>query len=77
MLPLGPVPVTWREHDPFAQLPEPERLQVTWCSASEGSKWAEVVEETCDIVDKLGPLMKTKGLARNLRTEAKEIKDGG
>ena len=56
---------------------EPERLQVTWCSASEGSKWAEVVEETCDIVDKLGPLMKTKGLARNLRTEAKEIKAGG
>jgi F420-non-reducing hydrogenase iron-sulfur subunit len=56
---------------------EPERLQVTWCSASEGSKWAAVVEETCDIIDRLGPLNRTKGLAENLRSEAKEIRTYG
>ena len=52
---------------------EPERLQVSWCSASEGAKWAEVVEETCDIIDRLGPLDKIKDLTDNLRSEGKEI----
>jgi F420-non-reducing hydrogenase iron-sulfur subunit len=53
---------------------EPERLQVTWCSASEGSKWAEVVEDTCNTIDRLGPLEKFRDLSESLRSEAKEIK---
>jgi F420-non-reducing hydrogenase iron-sulfur subunit len=56
---------------------EPERLQVTWCSASEGAKWAEVVEDTCNVIDKLGPLKKVKDLTENLRSEAKEISPSG
>jgi coenzyme F420-reducing hydrogenase delta subunit len=56
---------------------EPERLQITWCSASEGSKWAEVVEDTCKVIDRLGPLKKVKDLTENLRSEAKEIKASG
>jgi F420-non-reducing hydrogenase iron-sulfur subunit len=48
---------------------EPERLQVTWCSASEASKWAEVVEETRRIVETLGPLEKMKDMTRNLRSD--------
>jgi F420-non-reducing hydrogenase iron-sulfur subunit len=56
---------------------EPERLQVTWCSASEGTKWAEVVEDTCKVIDRLGPLGKVKDLTENLRSEAKEIKASG
>ena len=56
---------------------EPERLQVTWCSASEGIKWAEVVEETCSIIDRLGPLNKVKDLTEALRSEVKEITPSG
>jgi len=56
---------------------EPERLQVTWCSASEGAKWAEVVDETCSVIDRLGPLNKIKQLTENLISEAKEITPGG
>jgi F420-non-reducing hydrogenase iron-sulfur subunit len=56
---------------------EPERLQVTWCSASEGSKWAEVVEDTCNTIDRLGPLKKVKDLTENLMSQAKEIETSG
>jgi F420-non-reducing hydrogenase iron-sulfur subunit len=56
---------------------EPERLQVIWCSAAEGSKWAEVVEDTCNLIDRLGPLTKVKALTGNLRSEAKEIRSSG
>jgi coenzyme F420-reducing hydrogenase delta subunit len=56
---------------------EPERLQVTWCSASEGSKWAEVVEDTCAVVDRLGPLSKVKDLTEALRSRPKEIDVSG
>ncbi len=34
---------------------EPERLQVSWVSASEGGKFAEVVGEMTERVRKLGP----------------------
>jgi F420-non-reducing hydrogenase iron-sulfur subunit len=56
---------------------EPERLQVTWCSASEGTKWAEVVEDTCKIIDRLGPLNKVKDLSRALRSDGGETRPGG
>ena len=56
---------------------EPERLQVTWCSASEGSKWAEVVEDMSNLLDRLGPLSKVKHLTENLRAEAREIEPSG
>jgi coenzyme F420-reducing hydrogenase delta subunit len=52
---------------------EPERLQVTWCSAAEGAKWAEVVEETCRTLERLGPLTKIKDLTENLRSGMKEL----
>ena len=32
------------------------RFQVAWCSAAEGDKWARVVDEVCEHVEKLGPL---------------------
>jgi F420-non-reducing hydrogenase iron-sulfur subunit len=56
---------------------EPERLQVTWCSASEGSKWARVVEETCNIIERLGPLDKIQELTENLGSRSKEIEASG
>jgi F420-non-reducing hydrogenase iron-sulfur subunit len=34
---------------------EPERLQVSWVSASEGGKFADVVSEMTEQVGKLGP----------------------
>lgn len=34
---------------------EPERLQMSWVSASEGGKFADVVRLTVDIIRKLGP----------------------
>lgn len=33
----------------------PERFQMSWVSASEGNKWAQVVSETVDDLVKLGP----------------------
>jgi F420-non-reducing hydrogenase iron-sulfur subunit len=34
---------------------EPERVQVSWCSASEGSKFAEVVTEVTNDLKKMSP----------------------
>jgi len=34
---------------------EPERVQVSWCSASEGAKFAEVVTEVTDKLKQIGP----------------------
>jgi len=34
---------------------EPERLQIEWVSASEGDKFAKIVEEMVDKIKKLGP----------------------
>ena len=34
---------------------EPERVQASWVSASEGAKWAEVVTEVTNDLKKLGP----------------------
>jgi F420-non-reducing hydrogenase iron-sulfur subunit len=56
---------------------EPERLQVTWCSASEGAKWAEVVEETCDIIERLGPLDRMKDLTGSLRGGERGLRPSG
>ncbi len=35
---------------------EPERLKLTWVSASEGDRWAEVTNEIAETIRSLGPL---------------------
>ncbi len=50
-----------------------ERFQVTWCSASEGEKWAETVNEVCDLVERLGPLAPFKEMGGTVIDDAKEI----
>jgi F420-non-reducing hydrogenase iron-sulfur subunit len=35
---------------------EPERLKLTWVSASEGDRWAEVTNEIAQTIRSLGPL---------------------
>jgi coenzyme F420-reducing hydrogenase delta subunit len=35
---------------------EPERVRMSWVSASEGAKWKEVVEEVTEDVRKIGPM---------------------
>ena len=44
---------------------EPERFRLEWVSASEGDRWAEVVNSITEDVRKLGPAkFKTKGKKR-------------
>ena len=35
---------------------DPKRVQMSWVSASEGPKWAEVVEEVTEDIKSLGPI---------------------
>jgi F420-non-reducing hydrogenase iron-sulfur subunit len=56
---------------------EPERLQVTWCSAAEGDKWATVVDEVSRVVERLGPLTLYKSMMAPLLGKAREIDLGG
>jgi len=51
----------------------PERFQVTWCSAAEGGKWAGVVNDVCDVVEKLGPLEGLREMSGSIRAPDKEI----
>ena len=37
---------------------EPDRVRMTWVSAAEGKKFAEVVEEITEDIKKLGPMKK-------------------
>lgn len=37
---------------------EPERFQISWVSASEGTKWAEVVTKVVNNIKKIGPMTK-------------------
>jgi coenzyme F420-reducing hydrogenase delta subunit len=53
---------------------EKERFWVTWCAASEGDKWARVVDEVCETVESLGPLGRLKELTEPLRDEHKELR---
>jgi coenzyme F420-reducing hydrogenase delta subunit len=39
---------------------EPDRVRMTWVSAAEGKKFAEVVKEVTEDIKKLGPLKKIK-----------------
>ncbi len=39
---------------------EPERVRMSWVSASEGTKWKEVVEEVTEDIKKIGPMDKFK-----------------
>ena len=52
---------------------EEERFQVAWCSAAEGSKWAELVNQVCETAERLGPLKGFKSLAGRLASTEKEI----
>ena len=52
---------------------EPARFQVAWCSAAEGAKWAGLVNDVCERVEKLGPLAGFKALAGRTAGEEKEI----
>jgi F420-non-reducing hydrogenase iron-sulfur subunit len=52
---------------------EPERFQVAWCSAAEGAKWAALVNEVCETVEKLGPLQGFKTLGASTLGPEKEM----
>ncbi|MFH1101577.1 MAG: hydrogenase iron-sulfur subunit [Methanobacteriota archaeon] len=39
---------------------DPRRVRMTWVSASEGKKFAEVVQEVTDEIQKLGPIQQLK-----------------
>ncbi|MEJ5186483.1 MAG: hydrogenase iron-sulfur subunit [Candidatus Geothermincolales bacterium] len=39
---------------------EPERVRMSWVSASEGAKWKEVIEEVVEGVKAVGPMNKFK-----------------
>lgn len=39
---------------------EPERVRMSWVSASEGAKWKEVIEEVSESVKAVGPMDKFK-----------------
>ena len=52
---------------------ERERFQVTWCSAAEGRKWAEVVDEVTESVKKIGRLEAYKTMTASLRGPEREI----
>jgi coenzyme F420-reducing hydrogenase delta subunit len=52
---------------------EKERFQVTWCSAAEGRKWAEVVDEVCESVSRIGPFEAYREMTASLRGPEKEI----
>jgi F420-non-reducing hydrogenase iron-sulfur subunit len=43
---------------------DPQRVTFSWVSASEGGKWAEVVNNTTELVRRLGPFDMYPGLAR-------------
>ena len=52
---------------------ERERFQVTWCSAAEGRKWAEVVDEVTESVKKIGRLEAYRTMTAQLRGPEREI----
>jgi coenzyme F420-reducing hydrogenase delta subunit len=56
---------------------EAERFQVAWCSAAEGAKWAALVNEVCDVAERLGPLKGFENLRGELATPDKEINLSG
>ena len=43
---------------------DPDRLTFSWVSASEGNKWADVVNGAVERVRKLGPMVSYRQLAR-------------
>ena len=52
---------------------ESERFQVTWCSAAESEKWADVVNNVCDLVEKLGPLKSFKDMSAAVLSSTREL----
>ena len=42
---------------------EPERFQISWVSAAEGAKWADIVRNITDLARSLGPMTKIPRIA--------------
>ena len=42
---------------------EPQRFQISWVSAAEGAKWADVVRNLTDLARSLGPMTKIPRIA--------------
>jgi coenzyme F420-reducing hydrogenase delta subunit len=52
---------------------ESERFQVAWCSAAEGEKWADVVNEVCDVIEKLGPLQHFREMGQAVISDTRRV----
>lgn len=44
---------------------DPQRFQISWVSAAEGGKWAEVVQNITDLARSLGPMVKIPRIAES------------
>ena len=42
---------------------DPQRFQISWVSAAEGAKWAEVVRDITELARSLGPIVKIPRIA--------------
>ena len=42
---------------------DPQRFQISWVSAAEGTKWAEVVRDITELARSLGPIVKIPRIA--------------
>jgi F420-non-reducing hydrogenase iron-sulfur subunit len=47
---------------------DPQRFQISWVSAAEGAKWAEVVRSVTDLARSLGPMDKLPRVAASSGT---------
>lgn len=47
----------------------PDRLRIDWIAASEGSRFAEVMDQFAAQIDRLGPLGSSEGIAPEIATE--------
>ncbi len=54
---------------------DPKRLRLEWVSASEGDRFAEVVNEFTKEIKQLGPLRLTNGTAKNLKSETVSLQN--
>ncbi|MBM4175617.1 MAG: hydrogenase iron-sulfur subunit, partial [Ignavibacteria bacterium] len=54
---------------------DPKRLRLEWVSASEGDRFAEVVNEFTEEIKQLGPLRLTNGTVKNLKSETVSLQN--
>ncbi len=48
---------------------DPRRFQMSWVSAAEGAKWAEVVRDLTELARSLGPMTKIPRIADSVRVK--------